>query len=188
MRRVFRQTQIIAVLHTSDNALVLFFAAGNIRDRPDHILQLLDMHCGSDQTGLPQSSSGAGGGAATTSSGTNSLSVAAAVVTEVTEGGSAGVSVETNMGYLVLMKCEFCAEASLKWSGDTIHVKPTAETTISLSQIEVSYVAPLVTFTLGAVIAIAILSTFTTAFHPHATCSERILNNITMHSMCTCHN
>ena len=35
------------------------------------------------------------------------------------------------------MKCNFCDEKTLNWSGATIYVKPTAETTISLSQIEV---------------------------------------------------
>ena len=54
-----------------------------------------------------------------------------------------------NPGYLVLMKCSASAkslsggnggaadDACIGWTGDTIYVKPTAETTISLSQIEV---------------------------------------------------
>ena len=74
---------------------------GNIHDRQDHILQLLDMHCGSDQIHNP------------------------------------GGKDDVNPGYLVLMKCNFCDEKALNWSGKTIYVKPTAETTISLSQIEV---------------------------------------------------
>ena len=49
-----------------------------------------------------------------------------------------------NPGYLVLMKCSASTvngsadDACIGWTGDTIYVKPTAETTISLSQIEVS--------------------------------------------------
>ena len=39
--------------------------------------------------------------------------------------------------FQVLMKCNFCDEKTLNWEGATIYVKPTAETTISLSQIEV---------------------------------------------------
>ena len=49
-----------------------------------------------------------------------------------------------NPGYLVLMKCSASTlngskadDACIGWTGDTIYVKPTAETTISLSQIEV---------------------------------------------------
>ena len=47
-----------------------------------------------------------------------------------------------NPGYLVLMKCSATTngsadDACIGWTGDTIYVKPTAETTISLSQIEV---------------------------------------------------
>ncbi len=79
------------------------FISGNIRDRHDHILQLLDMHCNSD------SAAPAGN----------------------KEGGA------SNMGYLVLIKHGLWEESSLEWGGDTIYVKPTAETTISLSQIEV---------------------------------------------------
>lgn len=48
------------------------------------------------------------------------------------DGGDGG-----NPGYLVLSKSDFCRDSSVGWNGDTIHVKPTAETTISLSQIEV---------------------------------------------------
>ena len=48
-----------------------------------------------------------------------------------------------NPGYLVLMKCSATTngsadDACIGWTGDTIYVKPTAETTISLSQIEVN--------------------------------------------------
>jgi hypothetical protein len=46
----------------------------------------------------------------------------------------AGVQ-DTNSGYLVLMKHGVC-DVPL-WAGETKFVKPTAETTISLSQIEV---------------------------------------------------
>ncbi len=74
---------------------------GNIRDRHDHILQLLDMHCNSD--------------------------------------GSSAKDGDVNTGYLVLLNHESSERASVAWGGDTIHVKPTAETTISLSQIEVRY-------------------------------------------------
>ena len=48
-----------------------------------------------------------------------------------------------NPGYLVLMKCSASTvngsadDACIGWTGDTIYVKPTAETTISLSEIEV---------------------------------------------------
>lgn len=78
----------------------LFLLPGNIRDRQDHILQLLDMHCNSDS--------------------------------------HAAKDGDANLGYLVLMRCEMhCQQFCSRWSGDTIHVKPTAETTISLSQIEV---------------------------------------------------
>ena len=48
--------------------------------------------------------------------------------------GGVGVQ-DTNSGYLVLMKHDVC-DVPL-WEGETKFVKPTAETTISLSQIEV---------------------------------------------------
>jgi hypothetical protein len=41
-------------------------------------------------------------------------------------------------GYLILVEHSFCSENNKVWDGDTIHVKPTAETTIALAQIEVS--------------------------------------------------
>ncbi len=113
----------------------VFYFLGVIRDRQDHILQLLDMHCGSDQ---PRSGGGGGSGGASGNS-----------------AGSGGKD-DANPGYLVLMKCSRLTQNSssgsgsgnrgldddINWTGDTIYVKPTAETTISLSQIEVSLNRP----------------------------------------------
>ena len=53
--------------------------------------------------------------------------------------GSSAKDGDVNTGYLVLLNHESSERASVAWGGDTIHVKPTAETTISLSQIEVRY-------------------------------------------------
>ena len=91
------------------------FISGNIRDKQEHILQLLDMHHGSGSTSTSSDS------------------------TSAAESGSSNIPFkdDSNMGYLVLMRSDFLEEKDLNWSGDTIVVKPTADTTISLSQIEV---------------------------------------------------
>ncbi|XP_023342644.1 mitogen-activated protein kinase kinase kinase 4 isoform X2 [Eurytemora carolleeae] len=73
----------------------LIFIPNSIKNKEDHILQLLDMHCGQDTTNQ-----------------------------------------DINHGYLVLME-HGISDVPL-WHGETKFVKPTAETTISLSQIEVS--------------------------------------------------
>ena len=91
--------------HQGVYQFIFCFSAECIKDRQDHILRLLDMHCGGGQEGV------------------------------------GGAKEDSNPGYLLLMKCNFCDEKDLNWSGDTIHVKPTAETTISLSQIEVSSIS-----------------------------------------------
>lgn len=68
---------------------------GNIRERRDVIVQLLDMHCGSDQPAMKS---------------------------------------EASLGYLILLNSETDA---FSWNGPTIDVRANADTTISLSQIEV---------------------------------------------------
>jgi len=73
----------------------LIFIPSAIKNKEDHILQLLDMHCGQDTSNQ-----------------------------------------DLNLGYLVLMEHGVAGDLPL-WSGETKHVKPTAETTISLSEIEV---------------------------------------------------
>ncbi|XP_043225859.1 mitogen-activated protein kinase kinase kinase 4-like [Amphibalanus amphitrite] len=42
-----------------------------------------------------------------------------------------------DVGYLVLMACDDCGDVEQLWRGTTIHLEPTAETTITLSYVEV---------------------------------------------------
>eukprot|EP00095_Tigriopus_kingsejongensis_P011134 maker-scaffold1161_size58349-snap-gene-0.7 protein:Tk11134 transcript:maker-scaffold1161_size58349-snap-gene-0.7-mRNA-1 annotation:"hypothetical protein CAPTEDRAFT_214311" len=86
----------------------LIFISSRIQDRQEFIDQLLSMHCGSD---IVQSASGAA-----------SIHLG---------------KPEENSGYLVLMKFDFSDDNSLEWVGETMDIRPTAETTITLSQIEV---------------------------------------------------
>lgn len=87
-----------------------------IRDHYDYVLQLLDMH-----TPTPQQQ--------------QLLQERLAAMA----GGTAGGKAENleKAGYLVLMNCR--SGENLVWRGETLRVKPTAETTITLSQIEVSH-------------------------------------------------
>lgn len=59
-------------------------------------------------------------------------------------GGPHGVHVggkqEENTGYLVLVKYEYDEDKPLDWAGETLDIRPTAETTITLSQIEVRWI------------------------------------------------
>ncbi|XP_059082749.1 mitogen-activated protein kinase kinase kinase 4-like isoform X4 [Tigriopus californicus] len=87
----------------------LIFIASRIQDRNDFIDQLLAMHCGAEAL-----HGGAGHG--------------------VHVGGG---KPEENTGYLVLVKYEYDEEKPLDWAGETLDIRPTAETTITLSQIEV---------------------------------------------------
>lgn len=52
-------------------------------------------------------------------------------------------------GYLILVEHSLCSENIQLWDGDTIHVKPTAESTIALAQIQViilcTFVWPILT-------------------------------------------
>ncbi|XP_040576869.1 mitogen-activated protein kinase kinase kinase 4 isoform X3 [Lepeophtheirus salmonis] len=90
--RATNHVQVLAT-HSSQH---LIFVSGNIKKKREHILQLLDMHCGTDL----------------------------------------GFKEIYECGYVVLMKWTGSQE-TFNWTGETINIKPTAETTISLSHIHV---------------------------------------------------
>ena len=91
----------------------LSLSAEKIQDHYDYVLQLLDMHTPTTQQQqlLQERLAAMAGGA-----------------------GGKAENLE-KAGYLVLMNCR--SGENLVWRGETIRVKPTAETTITLSQIEV---------------------------------------------------
>ena len=103
------------------------------------------MHCGSDPGAASaaaaaahqqqQQQQAAAAAAAAQQQNQNTAAVAAAAAAAAAANKDAA-----NVGYLLLVNRDLMSD-SPDWTGETVRVKPTAETTITLSQIEVTKLA-----------------------------------------------
>ena len=92
----------------------MIFVPKSISKHQESILHLLDMHCG-EATGVITANKG-----------------------QIMVKCSHKTIHLSCAGYLVLVEHSLCPEHMTDWQGDTIHIKPTAETIIALAQIRVN--------------------------------------------------